>query len=232
MRRLIHLDNKETGAVENETTIIIGAGPYGLSVAAHLRAKGLPFLIFGKPMEFWRNMPPKMYLKSSWSALNISDPVGKYSLNRYSKQFGISWQEPVPLQVFLDYGKWFREQAVPDIDESYVSQLARDGDAFHLDLADGRSLRAKKVVVATGIAAYANIPENLSHLPAALLSHSQDHRDYSNFKDKSAVVVGSGQSALEAAALLHEAGAGVELIARGPIVWIDRRLYYKTGPAK
>ncbi len=218
--------------MKNDTTVVIGAGPYGLSVAAHLRAAGLSALTFGKPMEFWRSMPPKLYLKSSWSALSISDPAGKYSLNRYSKQFGVPWQEPVPLQVFLDYGKWFQEQAVPEIDETYVASLSQDGDGFHLDLDDGRSVRAKKVVVATGIAAYANIPDNLGHLPPTLLSHSQDHKDYSNFQEKRVVVLGSGQSALEAAALLHEAGAAVELIARGPVVWIDRRLYYKTGPIK
>jgi FAD-dependent urate hydroxylase len=218
--------------VKNDTTVVVGAGPYGLSVAAHLKARGIPMLIFGKPMEFWQNMPSKMYLKSSWSALSISDPDGKYSLNRYSKHFGIPWQEPVPLQVFLDYGQWFQKQAVPDIDPTYVKFLTRDGEGFHLDLTDGRSVKARKVVVATGIASYANIPDNLSHLPAALLSHSQEHKDFSSFKDKDVIVVGSGQSALEAAALLHEAGAAVELIARGSVIWINRKLYYRTGPAK
>ena len=218
--------------MKNDTTVVVGAGPYGLSVAAHLKARGIPMLIFGKPMEFWQNMPSKMYLKSSWSAISISDPDGKYSLNRYSKHFGIPWQEPVPLQVFLDYGQWFQKQAVPDIDPTYVKFLTRDGEGFHLDLADGRSVKAKKVVVATGVASYANIPDNLSHLPAALLSHSQEHKDFSSFKDKDVIVVGSGQSALEAAALLHEAGAAVELIARGSVIWINRKLYYRTGPAK
>jgi hypothetical protein len=183
-------------------------------------------------MEFWQNMPSKMFLKSSWSALSISDPDGKYSLNRYSKHFGNPWQEPVPLQVFLDYGEWFHKQAVPDIDPTYVKFLTRDGEGFHLDRADGRSVKAKKVVVATGVASYANIPDNLSHLPAELLSHSQEHKEFSSFKDKDVIVVGSGQSALEAAALLHEAGAAVELIARGPVIWINRKLYYRTGPAK
>jgi len=216
----------------DNTIVVIGAGPYGLSVAAHLKARDVPTLIFGKPMEFWQNMPPKMYLKSSRSALNISDPEGKYSLNHYSKHFAISRQEPVPLQVFLEYGQWFQKQVVPDVDQTYVKFLTQDGEAFHLDLADGRSVEAKKVVVAVGITSYANIPENLAHLPATLLSHSQAHKDFSSFKDKSVVVVGSGQSALESAALLHEAGAIVELIARGPVLWIDRRLYRYTGPAK
>jgi lysine/ornithine N-monooxygenase len=218
--------------VDQDTTVVIGAGPYVLSVAAHLKEQRIPMLIFGKPMEFWGKMPPKMYLKSSWSALSLSDPDGKYNLKNYSKSTGISKQEPVSLQLFLDYGHWFQQRAVPDVDETFVKFLTRDGNGFHLELADGRSVKAKKVVVATGIASYAHIPENLAHLPSTLVTHSQDHNDFSTFKDKNVVVVGSGQSALEAAALLYEAGASVELIARGPIIWIDRRLYYRTGPAR
>lgn len=216
----------------SDTTVIIGAGPYGLSVAAHLKAKGVPTLIFGKPMEFWQKMPPRMYLKSSWSALTISDPAGAYSLNRYSKVAGITQQEPVPLQTFLKYSDWFQQQAVPDIDQSYVRTLRQDGKGFQLDIEDGRTIKASRVVVAAGVSSFAYIPEFARHLPANLASHSQEYSDFSQFSGKKVVVVGSGQSALESAALLHEAGAAVELIARGPVNWINRRLYNYTGPAK
>lgn len=215
-----------------DTTVVIGAGPYGLSVAAHLRARGIPTLILGKPMEFWEKMPPKMYLKSSWSALSISDPAGKYGLNRFSKIFGITRQNPVLLQTFLKYGHWFQQQVVPEVDQTYVQRLAQDGKRFHLDLADGRSIKASKVIVAAGISSFANIPDFAAHLPPALASHSQAHTDFSQFNGKTVVVVGSGQSALEAAALLYEAEAAAELIARGPVIWIDRRLYRYTGPVK
>src|SRR5438094_448826 len=104
----------------NCTSVVIGAGPYGLSVAAHLKGRGIPTHILGKPMEFWQKMPPRMYLKSSWSALNISDPTGKYSLNNYSKTFNVPEQEPVPLKIFLNYSHWFQQQVVPDVDETYV----------------------------------------------------------------------------------------------------------------
>jgi lysine/ornithine N-monooxygenase len=215
-----------------KTAVIIGAGPYGLSSAAHIQSKGIQILIFGKPMEFWQNMPSEMYLKSSWSALNISDPVGKYSIYRYAKSFGIAQQEPVALQIFLMYGHWFQQQVVPDVDQTYVQFLTQDGKGFHLDLADGRSIKASTVIVAAGISSFANIPDFASHLPPALASHNQVHKDFSHFRHKKVVVVGSGQSALEAAALLYEANASVEIIARGPIIWIDRRLYRYTGPAK
>lgn len=217
---------------DNDATVVIGAGPYGLAVGAHLKAKRGDTLIFGKPMEFWKKMPPRMNLKSSWSALTISDPAGAYSLKRFSTFSGIAQQEPVQLQTFLKYGDWFQQELLPDIDQTYVRSLSRDGNRFHLDLEDGRSVRASSVVVATGIASFAHIPPALAHLPAELVSHSQEHSDFSRFQNKRVVVVGSGQSALEAAALLHEAGAAVELIARGPVVWIDRRLHRYTGPAK
>ena len=212
-------------------TVVIGAGPYGLSVAAHLKSRRLPVQIYGKPMEFWQKMPPRMYLKSSWSALDISDPAGAYSLNRYSEVAGIAHQEPVPLRTFLDYSAWFQQQAVPDIDQTYVQRLVRDGKGYQLELEDGRSLRASRVVVAVGVAAFANIPAFARTLPTALASHSQEHSDFAPFQGKRVVVVGSGQSALESAALLHEAGASVELLARGPVNWINRSLYH-TGPMK
>ena len=218
--------------VKQDTTVIIGAGPYGLSAASHLNAQNIPTQIFGKPMEFWRNMPPRMFLKSSWSSLSLGDPGNQYSLNRFSKIHNIPKQEPVPLEVFLSYTEWFQKQAVPDIDQTYVKLLARDGNAFHLELEDGRTLSASRVVVASGIAPYAHIPEYASHLPSTLVSHTQDHPDFSDFKGKNVVVVGSGQSAVEAAALLSEAEANVELIARGPVIWINRRLYSNTGLAK
>jgi FAD-dependent urate hydroxylase len=218
--------------MKHDTIAVIGAGPYGLSAAAHLMGRGFQTRIFGKTMEFWQKMPREMHLKSSWSALSISDPAGAYSLNRYSKRMGISQQEPVPLQTFLGYGQWFQQQAVPEVDQTYVKHLSQDGKGFHLDLADGRTVKASKVIVAAGISSYANIPDFASHLPSTLVSHSQAHSDFSRFRGKKVIVVGSGQSALESAALLREAEASVELIARGPVIWIDRRLYRLTGPAK
>lgn len=213
-------------------TAIIGAGPYGLSAAGHLKAKGVSPLIFGKPMEFWQQMPSGMHLKSSWSSLSLSDPAHAYTLDHFSKLHGISRQEPLPLQLFLRYTQWFQKQVVPDVEETYVNSLARDGRVFHLELADGRSVQAKRIVVASGISSFAHIPDFAAHLSPALASHTQQHTEFSGFKEKHVAVVGSGQSAFEAAALLYEAGADVELIARGPIVWIDRRIYHKTGPAK
>lgn len=213
-------------------TVIIGAGPYGLSVAAHLKAHNIPATVYGKPMEFWKKMPEKMYLKSFWSAASLSAPGGKYNLNHYAATVHSHEQKPIPLSFFLDYCQWFQEQTALDIDPTYVQSLQRDGEGFHIELTDGRAVEASHVVVAAGISSFARIPEFARALPSTLASHTQEHTDLTPFKGRNVAVVGRGQSALEYAALLHEAGATVEVIARGPIVWINRKLYDKTGPAR
>ena len=218
--------------MKNGTTAIIGSGPYGLSVAAHLKARDIPVLVFGKPMEFWQNMPEGLCLKSVWSASTLSDPAGMYSLNNYIGATNTPRQEPIPLPLFLDYSRWFQQQVVPDVDPTYVQRLERDGKQFQLDLADGRTVKAERVVVAAGISLFTHIPDYARALPNTLASHTQDHTDLACFKGRNVAVVGSGQSALEYAALLHEAGASVELIARGQVLWVNRKLYDYTGPAK
>ena len=218
--------------MQQANTVIIGAGPYGLSAAAHLKAQNTPMLIFGKPMEFWRKMPSTLSLKSSWSSVNIGDPAHACTLDKFCKMHNLQKKGQIPIEVFLNYSQWYQEQLVPDIDQTYVKLLARDGKGFHLKLADGRSVNADNVVVATGLSAFAQIPDFAAHLPPTLVSHTQDYSDFHAFKDKNVVVAGAGQSAFEAAALLYEAGARVELIARGPIIWIKRRLYRYAGPAK
>ncbi|MBE3560607.1 MAG: NAD(P)/FAD-dependent oxidoreductase [Ktedonobacteraceae bacterium] len=215
-----------------DTTVVIGAGPYGLSVAAHLRARNIPVHVLGKPLEFWQKMPSSMCLKSPWSASSLSAPGEKYNLDHYIATISGTEQKPIPLPFFLDYCRWFQEQAVPEVDPTYVQSLAQDGQGFRLELADGRSIEARNVIVATGIAPFTYIPPFARDLPSTLASHTQAHTDLSPFKGRTVAVVGRGQSALDYAAFLHEAGATVEVIARGPIIWINRRLYEHGGVLK
>jgi thioredoxin reductase len=224
---------KEIIKVKNDdTTVVIGAGPYGLSVAAHLKAQGVQTLVIGKAMELWKNMPPGLCLKSIWSASSISDPVGRYSIDRYIETTNTPRQEPIPLSLFLNYALWFQRQNVPDVDHVYAKSLIADGKNFHLDLDDGRTLKASKVVIAAGISAFAYVPEFARDLPETVAAHTSAHKDLTRFEGRRVVVVGKGQSALEYAALLHEAGADVELITRGQVRWHSKILYDRTGPAK
>src|SRR5580700_3949129 len=109
------------------STAIIGAGPYGLSVAAHLRRSGVPFRIFGRPMDSWlSHMPKGMMLKSDGFASNISDPGGEFTLKQFCDGRQIEYSDsdiPVRLDTFTAYGLAFRDKMVPELEEKLVDSL-------------------------------------------------------------------------------------------------------------
>jgi len=210
---------------------IIGAGPYGLSAAAHLKAAdGLDVRVFGEPMSFWeRHMPKGMLLRSPLEGSHLSDPSGRLSLEAYAAARGNPLTAPLPLPRFTDYGHWFQNQAVPDLDSRKVDRVEKNGSGFHLNLEDGESLKARRVVVAAGIMPFAWHPPEFRSLPGSLASHASAHTDLSRFRGKQVAVIGGGQSALESAALLHEVGAQVEVLVRTSIVrWLWRRPWVHT----
>jgi thioredoxin reductase len=204
---------------------IVGAGPYGLSAAAHLRADGLDVRVFGEPMSFWEGqMPLGMLLRSPWAACHLSDPASSWTLDRYRAEHGLTFGDPVPLDRFIEYGRWFQRALVPDVDRRTVRLVDVAPDGFSIELEDGERLHARRVAVAAGIAPFAWRPAEYAELPPDLVSHSVDHRDLGELAGRRVVVVGGGQSALESAALLRERGADVEVIVRNPVVhWLVRR---------
>ncbi len=204
---------------------IIGAGPYGLAAAAHLRAAKIETCVFGKSMEFWENqMPEGMLLRSIWDACHIADPHRASTLDCYAASENVAVPKPVPLDRFIDYGRWFQTRAVPDLDQRRVVNINVNGKGFRVTLNDGDFVQVQRVVVATGIALFARRPSQFNGLPSALVSHTSEHRNMKRFAGRRVVVVGGGQSALESAALLHELGADVEVIARQlRLHWLDQR---------
>lgn len=193
---------------------IVGAGPYGLAAAAHLRRAGTDVRLLGDPMSFWRSMPSGMVLRSNWTATCIADCRGPLSLDAYCAASGSRFDRPVPLANFIEYGMWVQEQVAPDVDRRLVTTLDGDDRGFDLLLSDGERLTARRVVVAAGIAPFAHRPSFAAGLPPELCSHTADHQDLGRFAGARVLVVGGGQSALESAALLHEGGAQPEVIVR------------------
>ena len=199
---------------------IIGAGPYGLAVAAHLRAAKIPIRVFGEALSFWRqNMPAGMKLRSPWIATHIADPAGRHQLDDYYREAGMEIPKLLPVESFTYYGRWFQQRVVPDLDSRAVVHVAKLDDGFRLALEDGESFFARHVVMATGLLGHEYRPAQFDGLPRALVSHSCEHTDSERYRGKRVAVIGRGQSACESAALLHEAGADVEIICRGDLVW-------------
>lgn len=198
---------------------IIGAGPYGLSIAAHLQPRNIEFRIFGVPMQAWRMNPPGMFLKSEGCASNLSHPSASCTLQQYCNDRGLTYADsgaPVPVGVFTEYGLRFQKQFVSNVENTEVEQIDRLAMGFDVRLENGESFQARKVVVATGMSYTAYIPPILARLPSEFVSHSSDCHKPGDFKGRDVTVIGAGQSALETAALVHEAGAKVHLVTRRP----------------
>lgn len=199
---------------------VIGAGPYGLSIAAHLKASNVTFRIFGRAMDSWlAHMPGGMLLKSDGFASNICDPRGKFTLKQFCAERGIDYADaglPIRLETFCEYGLAFVERVLPELEEKMVEALEPATNGFLLRLNSGERVAARRVVIAVGITHFQNVPENLAHLPARFLSHSSLHHDLEQFRGRSVVVAGGGASAIDLAYLLRERGANVEMVVREP----------------
>ncbi|GLX21042.1 NAD(P)-binding domain-containing protein [Streptomyces lavendulae] len=208
--------------------VVVGAGPYGLSIAAHAAAAGLGVRVLGRPMASWRDhMPEGMYLKSEpWSS-NLSAPGGRYTLADYCATRGLAAEHasPLPIATFSGYGLWFaRHAGLPEVEETTVTEVTPQGDGFLVRTADGPPLLARTVALAVGVMPFTHYPEALRGLPPGHCSHSSGHRDLSRFAGREVAVLGAGQAALETAALLAEAGARPCLVAR------RSRLNWNTVP--
>jgi thioredoxin reductase len=198
--------------------VIIGAGPYGLSIAAHLRSHGVPFRIFGTPLDTWRrHMPAGMLLKSDPFASNLSHPDGQGTLAAYCKDNAIAYHHtdiPVSLELFNAYALDFQQRFVPDLEDRQVVSLQKSGNGFTLTIDDGEIVPAEFVVCAVGITHFSRVPAELTHLGVDLHSHSSAIHNVSDFAGREVTVLGGGSSAVDTATLLHEAGAKTTLVSR------------------
>jgi thioredoxin reductase len=198
--------------------IVVGAGPYGLSIAAFLRGRGLAFRIFGRAMDSWiSRMPHGMMLKSDGFASNIYDPAKEFTLEQFCRERGIAYRDsglPVSLETFGAYGLAFMERMAPTVEDVMVARIERQADGFQVELENGETLQSRRVILAVGITHFARVPPQLAHLPPEALSHSNSHTDLTKFRDRKVIVLGGGSSALDLAGLLKASGADVHVVTR------------------
>ncbi|WP_256701741.1 FAD-dependent oxidoreductase [Burkholderia sp. SRS-W-2-2016] len=210
-------------------TIIIGAGPYGLSLAAHLKAAGMEHQIIGEPMAAWRHyMPPGMMLRSEAFASSLQAPRSGFTIEDYCRLKGLPYSAlgmALPLETFVDYGLWFQANLVGETQQADVLSLRRVNDEFQLLLTDGRAFSARKVVIALGLKSFAQTPPPLQGLPERYVSHSERYGNLEWASGNDVAIVGGGQSALGLSALLHELGARAHVLMREDlVVWHERPL--------
>ena len=220
-------ERAESASASLETDVlVVGAGPYGLSLASHLQHAGLRYLCTGQPMEFWEHMPRGMLLRSETDNTTMIAADRDLSLRAYLRSRGIdpgdfsrpppdaeSWKA-MPIELFLEYAAWYRQHSGVQVTPQYVQAVQRGADGFVARLQGGETVRARAVVVAVGIKYYYVMPEELRDLPAQRCLHTSQIWDFAPLRGARVLVVGGGQSALESAALMGEQGARVFVIAR------------------
>jgi FAD-dependent urate hydroxylase len=201
-------------SVEDADVVIVGSGPYGLSLAAQLRKRRVSFRIFGQAMKFWRDMPIGVNLKSLAFGTNIYVPEPGYTFPEWCRQRGLEDFEPCTMQSFADYGLSIQAHFVPDLEAEEVINVSAAGRGFDVSLSSGRRVNARRIVFATGLSYLARVPNVLRNLPRELAGHTYFLSDYTDFRGREVAVIGGGASAIEAGALVHEAGGQAQIFVR------------------
>jgi cation diffusion facilitator CzcD-associated flavoprotein CzcO len=206
-----YVDTRNTPRRRTREThlLIIGAGPFGLGMAACAQHLELDYLIVGEPMDLWKsNMPREMILRShiDWHL----DPLETHSLEHYLTTRGLSREsvEPLSRDFYLEYADWFQSQKnIKAVREQVQDLDTKDGN-FVAKLGNGETIVAKNVVMAIGFRYFKNIPAELqAMLPSGHYSHTCDLVEFEHLQNKRCLIIGGRQSAFEWAALLAESGA-------------------------
>jgi lysine/ornithine N-monooxygenase len=184
--------------------LIVGAGPYGISLANELHRRGVPFTLVGEPFSLWlRHVLSPARLRSDVNASEVWTHDGAWNLRRYLRRaHGRAARDiekhRIPVEVFRGYARWILARLPFPVRRERVVALARRAEGgFEATFADGGRLAASRVVLACGIEPYRRLPACLTALPAGTVVHSYDVGEVEEARGRRLLVVGGGQSAAE-----------------------------------
>ena len=198
-------------------TLVIGAGPAGLAVAACLKKRGASCIIVDRASEVgssWRHHYDRLHLHSDRdrSALPyLPYPAGT---PRYpSREQVIGYLEL--------YARHF--ELAPHFNEEV--RTVRPCDPGRMTTTTAGIYYSRRVVVATGYNAVPYLPQwrGQERFRGRML-HSSEYRSGELFRGQSVLVVGFGNSGGEIAIDLHEHGARVAMAVRGPVNIVPREI--------
>ena len=214
-------------------TAIIGAGPFGLSVAAQLSRQGR-VRTFGEPMRTWRTlMPPDMRLRSSWDHTNLSAPDRAGTLDAWVRSGDGERLEPIPLQHFLRYADWFRRTFVPELDTSDVDRIELADGGVRVTTHAGDEVQARQAVLAPGVTPFPRVPPVLAASGDPRIRVVLERSGYDDLAGKRVAVIGAGNNGVESALFAHRASARVELLARSGVHWFtEHESHTERGPMR
>jgi hypothetical protein len=162
-------------------------------------------------------MPKGMQLKSEGFASSLYDPDAEFPLSKYCEQERLPYADlglPTPLETFVSYGLAFQRRFVASLEPRVVVFVKQSSPGFEVLIEDGETVLARRVVAAIGLSHYAYMPPVLARFSDQFVSHSSQHSEVTCFEGKEVAVIGAGASAADLAALLNQAGATVQMIAR------------------
>ena len=116
----------------------------------------------------------------------------------------------IPRRAWMDYLRWYRRVlALPVRNEARVTLIEPRDGLHRLTLADGETLLARKVVLATGIQGGGqwHMPAMVAALPRPLYAHTSEAIDFAALAGKRIAVLGGGASAFDNASAALDAGA-------------------------
>ena len=194
--------------------LVVGGGQAGLSIAARLKQLQIDALIVDREARIgdnWRNR---------YHALTLHNQVQVNHLPYMP--FPPNWPVYIPKDKLAN---WF-EAYVESMELNYWTGIEFEGGTYDdaegrwsvtLRRADGskRAMRPRHVVMATGVSGIPNLPDipSLKNFAGTVL-HSSRYGDGETWKDKKALVIGTGNSGHDIAQDLHSSGAKVTLVQR------------------
>jgi len=206
-------------------TLIIGAGPYGIALANELHHQGEEFVIVGQPFSLWfDHTHGDMPIRSDWQTSEIYSPDNRYSFKRFIQhQNPQGWQEQLNRRIdgpmFTSYLEQVRDQLPYQVITSDVASLCHlnidaPHEGFVAMLDNGMEIRARHIVLATGIEPHRYLPQSLAKLEQNSCIHTWNVADFIGVTGKRILLVGRGQSAAEA--LAH-------LVPNNQVKWVCRK---------
>jgi thioredoxin reductase (NADPH) len=184
--------------------VVVGAGPAGLSCAIEAARSGLSVTVLekGSVVDAIRRFPSNLVWFSTPELLEIGDVP-----------FITSTLRPTRVDAIKYYQKVVRHHRIDLHPFDAVTSVQHEWTGFVIQTERGLLYRARNLVIATG---YYDHPNWLG-VPGEDLPHVRHYYEepFAYF-DRSVIIVGGRNSAVEAALELFRNGSRVTLIHRGP----------------
>lgn len=205
-----HFSKKDWSRIMKTKVLIIGAGPYGIALADYLDHHNVDFVICGVPFELWFNHTlDSMSIRSDRLASQIFSEKREYDLtqfifNHYPRNAREIIKVRLDIHLFRKYLQSVLNRIKFPIIHEKVDHLEEQQNGFKARLSDGRRIEATHVVLASGIQNHRYMPEVFDRLESENIVHTYYVQQYSHWKNKKVLIVGTGQSAAEAVAHLAD----------------------------